>query len=85
MDDRMILYNPRRQPVELHADGQVVVVAAGERVERVRSSQIDRLIAGGALQQVAPSPPDPPAATLVPSLATSPMSRRRHAPPRRPI
>lgn len=64
MDDRVILYNPRRQPVELHADGEVVVVAAGERVERVRSRQIDRLIAGGALQHVGASPPDVPRVAL---------------------
>ncbi|KQN29387.1 hypothetical protein ASE88_10640 [Sphingomonas sp. Leaf38] len=96
MDDRVILYNPRRRPVELHADGEVVVVAAGERVERVRSRQIDRLIAGGALQHVGASPPDAPSLALdttppaeqpdPPEAPEKPESpRRRPDLPRRPV
>lgn len=55
--DRVMLYNPRQQPVELHLDGQVAVVPPLACAEHPRSPQVDRLVAAGALQLLDPPAP----------------------------
>lgn len=57
MADRILLYNPRQQPVELHLDGAVCVVPPLAHVEHVCSGQVHRLIATGALQVIDAAPP----------------------------
>jgi hypothetical protein len=66
-EPQLLLYNRRQQPVELHADGRVEVLAPGETLCHRLTPQIERLLDSGALQSLDVPPPAENAADTPPS------------------